>query len=238
MSGFEGATTELKYKGNKLGEVEQRRGVRQGDPLSPILFNLVLDEALENIATTPIGVTLDNDDDSPVRVPVLAFADDLVLMDETRDRLQALMDEVTQSFKAGGLIVNPDKCRSLTMKVDRAAKSWFVASQATVKVDNEEITVLGPEDSYKYLGILVGADGRRPSYGGILEDGLMHLTKVPLKPQQRLYFLINHLIPRLTHRLVLGRVYRTQLARLDTRIRTATRSWLGLPHDTPSALLH
>ena len=238
MSGFDGATTELKYKGCKLGEVEQERGVRQGDPLSPFLFNLVLDEALEKIAASPIGVALGNEGDSPVRVSVLAFADDLVLMAETRDGLQALIDEVTQSLKAGGLVVNPDKCRSLTVKVDRAAKSWFVASQSTVTVDNEEITVLSPADSYEYLGILVGADGRRPSYGGILEDGLLHLTKAPLEPQQRLYFLVNHLIPRLTHRLVLGRVYRTQLGRLDARIRTATRSWLGLPHDTPSALLY
>ena len=238
MSGFDGASTDLKYKGCKLGEVEQKRGVRQGDPLSPFLFNLVLDEALEKIAASPFGVTLGNDDDSPVRVSVLAFADDLVLMAETRDGLQALVDDVTQSLKAGGLVVNPNKCRSLSLKVDRKAKSWFVASQSAVSVDDEEVTVLSPADSYKYLGILVGADGRRPSYGGILEDSLLHLTKAPLKPQQRLYLLVYHLIPRLTHRLVLGRVYRTQLGRLDARIRTATRSWLGLPHDTPSALLY
>ena len=141
MSGFEEATTELRYRSSKLGEVEQRRGVRQGDPLSTILFNLLL-EALEKVNATPIGVALSVEDNSSVKVPVLAFGEDLVLMAETQAGLQLLVDEVTDSLRAGGLGVDPNKCHSLTMRVERAARSWFVAG----KVDGDVIPSLGPED--------------------------------------------------------------------------------------------
>jgi len=97
---------------------------------------------------------------------------------------------------------------------------------------------LGPDDDYKYLGILFGARGRRISYGQIMEDGISQITRAPLKPQQRLVLLVNHLIPRLQHRLVLGKVYRTQLSRLDQRVRVAVRAWLKLPKDVPDAMVY
>ena len=72
----------------------------------------------------------------------------------------------------------------------------------------------------------------------LAQTGLLQLSRAPLKPQQRIFILIKHLIPRLTHRLVLGRVYRTQLWRMDERMWVVARSSLRLPHDTPSSLLH
>ena len=98
--------------------------------------------------------------------------------------------------------------------------------------------VMGPTDSYKYLGILVSATGKGKSYGHVLEEGLSHLRRAPLKPQQRLAILVNHLIPTIMHRLVVGSVYRTQLSRMDRVIRVAVRGFLKLPGDTPDAMLY
>jgi hypothetical protein len=72
----------------------------------------------------------------------------------------------------------------------------------------------GLEDSYKYLGLLawVRAAGKETSCGSILEDGISQLTCAPLKPQQQLFLLVNHLISKLTYSLVLRQVYRTHLS--------------------------
>jgi len=61
--------------------------VKQGDPLSPILFNLVIDRLLRafpNEIGTKVGNAMTTAD---------AFADDLFLLAETRMGLQLLLDK-------------------------------------------------------------------------------------------------------------------------------------------------
>ena len=56
-----------------ISSVKLLRGVKQGDPLSPIIFNLIIDELLDNLPSI-IGVQVN---DSP-RFNNLVFADDLI----------------------------------------------------------------------------------------------------------------------------------------------------------------
>ena len=73
-----------------------------------------------------------------------------------------------------------------------------------------------------------------------LNDGLVKLTRAPLKPQQRLYILRVHLIPKLYHELILGGIETTKslLSRLDKMTRSSIHSWLHLPHDVPISMFH
>lgn len=232
MSTYKDSTTMLTVQGKELGNVELNKGVKQGDPLSPCLFNLILDEVIRSVRARPCGVPIGEETAS-----ILAFADDLVLIASTPEGLQNNVDLSLGILRSGGLQANPGKCRAFSLGLDRHAKKWFV-SRKTFLVDGQEVSAAGPEESYKYLGILVGADGKRCSYGSILEDGLREIRRAPLKPQQRLFILCNHLIPKLIHRLVLGKVYRTQLERMDTAVRVAAKSWLRIPSDCPDALLY
>ena len=106
---YEGATTTV---GN--GPIEVRRGVKQGDPLSPILFNMVLEMALSGISPE-LGLTV-----GKFGVFYLAFADDLVILSESVTGLNALLQQVATGCLCMGLEVNPSKCRPLSIKVDGA----------------------------------------------------------------------------------------------------------------------
>ena len=57
------------------GLIHLTSGVKQGDPLSPVLFNIVMDQLLESLNESNLGVILDG-----MKLPALAYADDLALM--------------------------------------------------------------------------------------------------------------------------------------------------------------
>ena len=97
---YEGAAVRVRCNGVLGDEIPQRQGVRQGDVLSPLLYALWLDEAIQEVkkAMGPSGGLRvgGSSDAGPcaegVRVPILGFCDDLVLMAEDRETLQRGLD--------------------------------------------------------------------------------------------------------------------------------------------------
>ena len=72
----------------------------------------------------------------------------------------------------------------------------------------------------------------------VLEKKLIHSTQAPLKPQLRIYALINHMIPGLFYPLTFMAASKKFLKSLDTRIWTACRKWLRMPKDVPKLFFH
>lgn len=71
---YVGVSTTTSHDGSHF-EVPIRRGVKQGDPLSPFIFNAVLDPLLRSLERME-GFTICEG----CRVACLGFADDLVLL--------------------------------------------------------------------------------------------------------------------------------------------------------------
>ena len=67
--------TTITVNGEQSPTVDVRVGVKQGDPMSPPLFNLALDPLIETLERYSLGYKMD---DRQIRT--LAFADDLVLV--------------------------------------------------------------------------------------------------------------------------------------------------------------
>ena len=228
------ASTRLQI-GEELSEpLAQNRGVKQGDPLSPILFNCVIDWAIEAL-DQELGVQVG--DDGP-RLNHLAFADDIVLMARSKIGIQHLSRQLERALGLCGLTLNPDKSRSLTIAVDGKAGRWVCDPTPYVSLTEGVLPAVPISEGYKYLGVTVSAREGGSSAEELLSRGLNHLTKAPLKPQQRLYITKNHLIPKLYHKLVLSRCNNGVLRRLDKLVRRSLRSWLKLPHDAVNALFH
>ena len=75
-----GTTTRFKV-GKSIGQlICVKWGVHQGDPLSPVLFNHIIDWVLNEI-DPQVGVTLEGS----LRLNHLAFADDVSLMSEENE---------------------------------------------------------------------------------------------------------------------------------------------------------
>jgi hypothetical protein len=83
-----------------------RRGVRQGDPSSPLLFNLVLDPVLRSLDEHE-GFQFGRQ-----RLKVLAFADDLVLVARTMEEAQSLLNKLAAGLQDCALTVATNECSS------------------------------------------------------------------------------------------------------------------------------
>ena len=114
------ASTTLQVGDRSSDPLQQNRGVRQGDPLSPLLFNCAIDWAVASL-DNEMGVRVTKD--GP-RLNHLAFADDFVLVAESKIGIQHLYDQFRGALRRFGLTLNTEKLKTLRIAVDGKAKKW------------------------------------------------------------------------------------------------------------------
>lgn len=215
-------------------EVHPTCGVRQGDPLSPLLFNLVLDGLVRSLSASPVGFDIGSD----VKVACSAFADDLILFASTRRGLQQSVDDAVSYLERCNLYINPSKSFTVTILANAKLKKTKVGDS---KIDIRGLN-LPPKnigEQFKYLGVYFDSGGLLyHSPVQQIRDFLLRLQKAPLKPQQRLFILRNFVFPRLFHLCVLSRVRVGTLRKTDVLVRAFVRRIVNLPADCPNSYIH
>lgn len=228
---YEDSWTTLTLEGASR-RVHPTVGVRQGDPLSPLLFNLMLDEFLQSL-DPGIGYSSDQ-----LQLDGMAFADDLIVFASTPAGLQERLDSLHSFVGARGLAINTEKSFTVSIVPSGREKRTKVVTTGNFSVSGIPLPACGIDARWKYLGVEFSPNGRNVPLFGEVTRMLERVAKAPLKPQQRLVILRFYLIPRLYHRLVLGKWNQKLLKRLDVQIRDAVRKWMALPHDTPLGYFH
>jgi hypothetical protein len=119
-------------------DVRLTRGVRQGCPLSPILFDIFIDDLIECVrAFGPVVPGLDGR-----RVPGLLFADDTVLLAESAVELQASLDLVGRWAAANGMEFGIAKCGVMAIGDEMPEEDFVLGGHIVPRVHE-----------YKYLGV-------------------------------------------------------------------------------------
>lgn len=92
-----------------LGEgFEAGLGVKQGDPLSPLLFGLLID-TFEAFLRGQVGSTVGVQVACNIWLQVLLYADDLVLLADSPEQLQLMLDSLQSFCEATRMTVNVQK---------------------------------------------------------------------------------------------------------------------------------
>ena len=135
----------IKVKDGYLDPISSNLGLRQGCPLSPILFNLYIENLKYSFDDTCDPVTIDD-----VKLNHFLYADDLVLISRNSSGLQRSLDKLTIYAEQKQLTINTKKSKTMIFT-------------PTGKYINEKFSVnsmtLEAVKSFCYLGFEVKPSG-------------------------------------------------------------------------------
>lgn len=136
----------VKVEGQLSKDFSVNTGVRQGDGMSPMLFNIALEEALQKVKSSDIGIKIGK------TFNILAFADDVAIMAHKKDDLRELIRILVEETGKFGLQINDSKTKF--MKCGR----W----DGREENDEDDDDILQIEshsfqkvNSFQYLGVLL-----------------------------------------------------------------------------------
>ena len=127
-------------------------GARQGENLSPVLFSIFLNDLESHLIIKGCeGVTLSSDIDEQfwLRLLVLLYADDTILLAETPHELQNILNHFSEYCKQWKLTVNLEKTKVVVFGARNYSNQIF-------RFDNKVIAIT---NNYKYLGLLFISNG-------------------------------------------------------------------------------
>lgn len=229
------AATQLQFEG-EIRDTDIGQGTFQGDPLSPILFNLVIDDALESMDKR-FGYRLDDG----TRAKCTAFADDVMVLGNTKTGVQLNINTLASQLALVGLQINPEKCMSISLVADRKRKRSGLDISgiftAPVESSTHQIKPISHTSEWKYLGIKFTGTQVEKQLPDI-RPYLQRLDTAKLTAQQKLEVLSNNVINRWIHKATFNTTNQEELKLIDKPTRGYVRKWLHLPKDVPNAYIH
>ena len=139
------------------------RGTKQGDPLSSMLFNALLEKMISSVKRQidgkKYGIQMGPSDET--RMTNLRFADDVLVIGRSLSQISHMLELIYLEGKICGLQLHPDKTKiiSSTNRTQGRPKSRYIS------IGDMRIEVLPRDSSIKYLG-------RQINFGTLHEDEL------------------------------------------------------------------
>lgn len=168
---------------------EVREGVRQGDPMSSVLFSLCLENVIRDANINRSGLIYQK------KHQCLAFADDIVILTRSKQELKSVFKRLEERAKKVGLIINETKTKFMSWTDEEFKKDQYFK----ITTDGGKIYKLEEVAEYTYLGTIFG---RRPGSQGEIHNRI-------LAGNRCIYALNNILKSKVVSRKAKVRMYKT-----------------------------
>jgi hypothetical protein len=202
----------------KTDKVEIKRGVRQGDTISPKLFTLALENIFKTLSWEHKGIKIDG-----IYLNHLRFADDIVIISEDLKELNDMIKQLHDASLKVGLEMNISKTKILSP-----------SNSNNLTINNKAIETV---DEYVYLGhkIKLGKENqiaeipRRIGLGWAAFGKLDHILKnknVPLNLKRKVFE--TCVLPVITYGLETMTLTANTIHKLKCTQRAMERQMLGI----------
>ncbi|CAM4507303.1 unnamed protein product [Caretta caretta] len=228
---YEGCRTTICSVEGETAEIPIRSGVKQGCPLSHIIFNLAMEPLLRAISNGTDGFNLHGE-----RVSVLAYVDDLVLTVDHPESVQHMLDATSQAADWMGLHFNAKKCA--TLHIDGSKRGSVQTTE--FQIQGEPVITLAEGQAYQHLGMPTGFRVRQTPEDTIQEI-LQDAAKIDaslLVSWLKINALNTFLIPCISFFLRVSTVAKVPLNKADKIVWQLVKKWLFLPQRASNELLY
>ena len=148
---YRDGVTRLEVGGVRSEEISMEVGVRQGDPLSPLLFNLAIDPLLHALECHGRGVKI-----AGTGLVAMAFADDLVLLSDSWGSMNHNISILNNFCRLTGLKVHLRKCFGFMLTPGGKRNKMKVNDCQPWGIGGASMEMVASEKTVKYLGIQIG----------------------------------------------------------------------------------
>ena len=138
QSAYNDSSSQVRVRNELSEEFAIKTGVRQGDVVSPLLFNIVINAIMRQVFQNKRGVQYSKNG----FVTDLMFADDSAIFTSTDEEATNTLSDIARIAQGYGLKINSDKTKVLATD----------GSQATVHLEGTQIEQVR---EFRYLGSLV-----------------------------------------------------------------------------------
>ena len=204
--------------------VQLTSGVRQGDCLSPIIFNLASEPIIRK------AIEISGYDLFGSKAKLTANADDLAIITGSHEEMMSELDGILEVSSSIGIKFNPRKCTSISFNKGVIEDRQFMLCQEFIKTLH-----IGEFD--RFLGIPIGSKFLFNVTTDIPAQ-LNQLSDFGLTPWQKIEVLRSHLIPSLSHELSSGRVMKESIYDLDKSIKQFLRYNTNTPDNVATPFFY
>ena len=227
--------TYIEVNGSKSDRIQWKRGVLQGCPLAPLLFNLCIDPLLHGLDKSDYGLTVNIGSDSStekIKISSQAYADDVVIIGSSQDDVQHLLDIIDDYCYFSKMELAPHKCIALSNTDNPSPYQFRDKSINTLKSD-EVIKYLGAPVSRSTLVKLKSLDEVLTS----CEQKIVKIMNSQLTIVQKAYALRTFIYPKIDYLMLNSSHSISKLKKFDAHIRGLFNKLTRCP-GTPQSFHH